>query len=84
MPCLNGERLRAADLFRPDCIAKRKYLHFSTHLSISAREHFLITTPSPSIAGCTGKELRALSGKESKRDSSQKSANRLTQSLFQN
>lgn len=38
MPCLNGEHLRAADLFRPDFIAKRKSLHFSSHLNTSARE----------------------------------------------
>lgn len=74
MSCLNGEYLRTADLFRPDFIAKRRSLHFNTHLNTSARDQLLIT-PSPSMAGCTGMELRALSGRENKRDSSQKSAN---------
>lgn len=74
MPCFNGEHLRAADQTRPDSIAKRKSLPFSTHLDTSAREQLLITTASPSMAGSTGRELRALSGKENKRDCSQKSA----------
>lgn len=74
MPCLNGEHLRAADLFRPGFIAKRKSLHFSSHLNTSAREQLLITAPSASTTGCTGRELRALSGREDKRHSSQRSA----------
>lgn len=62
MPCLNGEHLRAADLFRPDSIAERKSLHFSALLDTSAKEQLLITA-SPSMAGCTGRELRALARK---------------------
>lgn len=76
MSCLNGQRLRAADLFRPDFIAKRKvFLHFNTHSNTSAREQLLIIKSSPSMAVCTGRELRALSGRENKRDNSQEPVN---------